>query len=97
VFSLKRLLLTQLQVKEFSDDSQFRDPSLTYLLRDIICKYCNTSRDIDLLRDEVLCDPDRPKDARWVCTNCHHGLNALEAENRYLPYKLRFLNSQSNL
>ena len=40
VASLKRLLLAQLRVREFSVASEFQDPSLSYVLRDVICSYC---------------------------------------------------------
>eukprot|EP01038_Epipyxis_sp_PR26KG_P011543 gene11543-15462_t len=42
VDAMKRMLLTQLKVREFSEDSKFRDPCLSYRLRDVICTYCST-------------------------------------------------------
>ena len=44
VAGLRRLLLTQLKVREFSADSVFVDPCLSYTLRDVICSYCSTCR-----------------------------------------------------
>lgn len=80
--SLKRVLLAQLRVREFSQDSQFCDPCLSYVLRDVICSYCSTCRDLDLLRDEsLICEPP-PR--RWICTHCHNKLNTEEVENRLL-------------
>ena len=46
VASLKRLLLAQLRVREFSVASEFQDPSLSYVLRDVICSYCRLDRHI---------------------------------------------------
>ena len=36
--------LSQLRVREFSVDSVFQDPCLSYTLRDVICSYCSTCR-----------------------------------------------------
>lgn len=63
VASLRRTLLTQLNMKEFNSLSEFEDPSSSYVLRDIVCSYCNTCRDIDLLRDPVITGKERLKDA----------------------------------
>ena len=38
------LYFFQLCVREFSTDSEFRDPALSYILRDVICSYCSTCR-----------------------------------------------------
>ena len=54
VAGLRRTLLTQLNVKEFNAQSEFEDPSVSYILRDVICTHCNTCKDVDLLRDPLL-------------------------------------------
>jgi hypothetical protein len=38
------LLLWQLKVREFNKLSNFQNPTASYLLRDVICNYCNTCR-----------------------------------------------------
>lgn len=38
-------------MREFNAESEFIDPSLSYVLTDVVCAYCNTSRDLDMLRD----------------------------------------------
>eukprot|EP00607_Mallomonas_marina_P007635 CAMPEP_0182422970 /NCGR_PEP_ID=MMETSP1167-20130531/8824_1 /TAXON_ID=2988 /ORGANISM="Mallomonas Sp, Strain CCMP3275" /LENGTH=248 /DNA_ID=CAMNT_0024601511 /DNA_START=174 /DNA_END=920 /DNA_ORIENTATION=+ len=51
--ALKRTLLAQLGVREFStvaEEKEWKDNSLSLCLTDIICKSCNQCRDIDLLR-----------------------------------------------
>lgn len=48
---LKKNLLRLIQVREFSEEVQFRDPCLTLLLPDIMCSNCNYCRDLDLARD----------------------------------------------
>jgi DNA polymerase epsilon subunit 1 len=37
-------LVLQLKVREFSAESVFQDPCLSYTLRDVICSYCSTCR-----------------------------------------------------
>ena len=54
VAGLRRTLLTQLNVKEFNAQSEFEDPSVSYILSDVICTHCNTCKDVDLLRDPLL-------------------------------------------
>jgi DNA polymerase epsilon subunit 1 len=83
VARMKRSLLMQLRVKEFSEESRFCDPSLSFVLRDVICSYCSTCRDIDLLRDSVLCDASLERSVRWRCSHCGNGLNVVQVENRY--------------
>lgn len=80
ISAMKRILLTQLRVREFSEQSNFKDPCLSYMLRDVICSYCSTCRDIDLLRDHQL--TQSPEDARWQCSNCSHVIDVVEIENR---------------
>ena len=38
-------------MREFNSESEYNDPSLSYVLTDVVCAYCNTSRDLDMLRD----------------------------------------------
>jgi hypothetical protein len=38
------VFISQLKVREFSADSVFQDPCLSYTLRDVICSYCSTCR-----------------------------------------------------
>lgn len=51
VAALRRTLLTQIGVREFNSESEYSDPSVSYVLTDVVCAYCNTSRDLDMLRD----------------------------------------------
>jgi DNA polymerase epsilon subunit 1 len=44
VAGMKRLLLVQLQVQEFSLESEFKNPNPSYILRDVICSYCSLCR-----------------------------------------------------
>lgn len=47
---LKRRLLKVLHVGEFSAEAEFREPCLSFTLRDVICSFCNDCRDLDLCR-----------------------------------------------
>lgn len=51
VNKLKRDLLRLVDVGEFSEDAQFRDPCNSYILPEVICHHCNFCRDLDLCRD----------------------------------------------
>ena len=84
VKSLRRALLAHLRVREFDAESNFRDPCLSFVLRDVICSYCSTCRDMDLLRDLTLTNPALNKAKRWRCAHCENGLDTVEVENRLL-------------
>lgn len=49
VLSLRATLLNLLRVRE--SDAVWSDPCVSYTLPDVVCKHCNTCRDVDLLRD----------------------------------------------
>lgn len=51
VNKLKRDLLRLVDIGEFSDDAQFRDPCNSYILPEVICHHCNFCRDLDLCKD----------------------------------------------
>ena len=98
VSSLRRMLLSHLKVREFNADSKFKDPSLSYVLSDVICSYCGTGRDLDLLRDQNLTtnkvdmvkgrskeeDEKNLREGRWKCQHCRNNLDLVEVENRLL-------------
>ncbi|XP_066459860.1 DNA polymerase epsilon catalytic subunit A [Eleutherodactylus coqui] len=69
VNKLKRDLLRLIDVGEFSEDAQFRDPCRSYILPEIICRSCNFCRDLDLCKDPSL-SQDGSVLPQWVCSNC---------------------------
>ncbi|CAE7532284.1 Pole, partial [Symbiodinium microadriaticum] len=79
-------------MKEFNALSEFADPSLSYVMLDIICSYCNICRDMDLLRDPVLTGKNRMQGdeggraplSGWFCTNCGNGYDVAGVEQRLL-------------
>ena len=75
VNKLKRDLLRLVDVGEFSEQSQFRDPCNSYILPEVICHQCNFCRDLDLCKDPTV-GQVRPMD--WeglgnVPIVCHFG------------------------
>lgn len=51
VNKLNRDLLRLVDVGEFSEEAQFRDPCRSYVLPEVICRSCNFCRDLDLCKD----------------------------------------------
>ena len=72
VIKLKKDLLKIVNVREFSDEAQFVDPSLSFVIPQVICLKCNHCRDIDLCRDHcfTLNENDSSKPTGWYCFNC---------------------------
>ncbi|RLN10522.1 hypothetical protein BBJ28_00021537 [Nothophytophthora sp. Chile5] len=54
VGKMKRTLLKLLRTSEFADEAQFRNPSLSFTVQDVICLSCNLCRAVDLCRDPQL-------------------------------------------
>ncbi|KAJ8379395.1 hypothetical protein SKAU_G00001730 [Synaphobranchus kaupii] len=69
VNKLKRDLLRLVDVGEFSDDAQFRDPCNSYVLPEVICRHCNFCRDLDLCKDPSVAQ-DGSVLPQWFCSNC---------------------------
>ncbi|OWK53601.1 DNA polymerase epsilon catalytic subunit A [Lonchura striata] len=70
VNKLRRDLLRLIEVGEFSEAAQFRDPCRSYVLPEVICRNCNFCRDLDLCKDPAL-SQDRLVLPGWLCPNCH--------------------------
>lgn len=51
VTKLRRNLLRLIGVKEFSDAADWKDPCLSWVLQEVICKGCNHCSDLDLCKD----------------------------------------------
>ena len=51
VRKLRRNLLKLINVGEFDNIADWRDPCISYVLAEVICKSCNHCRDIDLTKD----------------------------------------------
>ena len=51
---LRKNALRLLRVPEYAPEAKFREPCVTFVLRDVVCGYCGDCRDLDLCRDERL-------------------------------------------
>ena len=78
----------QLKIREFSAESEFVDYNASFVLSDVICNYCNTCRDIDMLRDFR---PSPEEAARgfsanilMLCDQCQHQYDRVLIENKLL-------------
>ncbi|XP_060894086.1 DNA polymerase epsilon catalytic subunit A [Labrus mixtus] len=69
VNKLKRDLLRLVDVGEFSENAQFRDPCNSYILPEVICHHCNFCRDLDLCKDPSVAQ-DGSVLPQWFCSNC---------------------------
>uniref|UniRef100_A0A8C9JJA6 DNA polymerase epsilon catalytic subunit n=1 Tax=Panthera tigris altaica TaxID=74533 RepID=A0A8C9JJA6_PANTA len=69
VNKLNRDLLRLVDVGEFSEEAQFRDPCRSYVLPEVICRSCNFCRDLDLCKEPSF-SQDGAVLPQWLCSNC---------------------------
>ncbi|KAK8809818.1 hypothetical protein WA158_000761 [Blastocystis sp. Blastoise] len=74
--SLKRQLLKNIHVREFSPEAQYMNPLSSLVIPAVICTLCNDYRDIDICRDSDA------KNEPWVCNNCGNEYNMRYIESR---------------
>lgn len=79
---LRKELLAIFDVKEFSPESVFVNPSVSLTVPLVICDYCNYIRDIDFCRDEEI--------NLWNCTQCQKPYNRVSLEEQLVSefYKM---------
>lgn len=73
---LRKDLLEVMDVKEFSPESMFANPSASLVASSVICDYCNYIRDIDFCRDQEV--------NIWSCTNCNKFYNKASLEEELI-------------
>lgn len=91
---LRKELLTLFEIKEFSPQARFENPSSSLRFEQLICEHCTMARDLDLCRDEDVLplssrgDPDAAPTAKmmhaWECTTCGHEYDRLAIEERLI-------------
>jgi len=59
LLKLRRNVLRQLGVREFAVEGVWKNPSLSFVLPELVCDFCGHCRDLDVCRD-----------AEWACTEC---------------------------
>jgi DNA polymerase epsilon subunit 1 len=89
---LRKDLLNLFEIREFSADASFTNPSAALVVRGLICDECTSSRDLDLCRDASLLPPvlptsattDAPPLPKWKCDNpaCEAPYNKLRIEEQ---------------
>ncbi|KAH0792441.1 DNA polymerase epsilon catalytic subunit A [Histomonas meleagridis] len=62
--SLRRNILTILNIGEFDQRAKFDDPSLSLTIPNVLCHHCLSVRNIDVLRDEDILE------GNWLCIFC---------------------------
>lgn len=85
---LRKELLNLFDIREFSSEATFMNPSAALTVRGVICDECTSSRDIDLCRDASLL-PSTPTNAetappppKWKCDNCDSTYDKLRIEEQ---------------
>lgn len=71
---LRKELLNLFEIREFSAEATFNNPSAALVVRGVVCDECTSSRDLDLCRDAALLPPVVEADApivlpKWRCEN----------------------------
>ncbi|CAK9437319.1 uncharacterized protein LODBEIA_P16970 [Lodderomyces beijingensis] len=73
---LRKELLQVFDVKEFSKQAIFTNPSTSLIIPHVICDYCNQIRDLDVCREDV--------DNVWSCTSCRKPYNKIALEEEII-------------
>lgn len=80
---LRKELLGALDVREFSKESIFTNPSASLKVPSVICEYCSFIRDIDFCRDD--------ERSVWSCVNCYKAYNRVSLEEQLMTYGDRLM------
>ena len=82
---LRKELLNLFEIREFSAEASFQNPSSSLMVRGVICEECTASRDIDLCRDSAFLpapDAEGAAPSKWKCDNCESAYDKLRVEER---------------
>ncbi|KAI9707557.1 MAG: DNA polymerase epsilon catalytic subunit [Candelina mexicana] len=89
---LRKELLALFEIREFSQEAHFANPSESLRFQQLVCDHCAMARDLDLCRDEDLM-PDLGSDGQpvpgqatraWKCTACGGEYDRLAIEERMI-------------
>ncbi|BFZ59058.1 DNA polymerase epsilon catalytic subunit [Saitoella coloradoensis] len=85
---LRKELLALLDVREFSNEATFLNPSETLKFRHVTCVRCSYSCDLDFCRDEeLMASIDELEDGNihaWTCAECHSEYDRLALEEQMI-------------
>jgi DNA polymerase epsilon subunit 1 len=98
---LRAELLKLLEIREFSEQASFRNPSASCVVKGLVCEECCSVRDLDLCRDiDVLPAPstdgimadNRSEKVlpRWKCQMCGSSFDRLGIEEKLIACVHRF-------
>jgi DNA polymerase epsilon subunit 1 len=87
---LRKELLQMFEIREFSNEARFENPSESLRMQQVICENCTMARDLDFCRDEDLI-PDVGPDGKatgearaWKCSFCEVEYPRLDLEERLI-------------
>ncbi|KAF2086249.1 DNA polymeras-like protein epsilon [Saccharata proteae CBS 121410] len=92
---LRKELLKLFDVREFSAEAAFANPSSSLWIRGLVCDDCTAVRDLDLCRDTELLlplvqDSQQPL-PKWRCHSCDAAYDRLRIEERLIAEVQRML------
>ncbi|EGV61700.1 DNA polymerase epsilon catalytic subunit [Yamadazyma tenuis] len=79
---LRQELLSIFEIREFSNEAAFHNPSSSLVIPQVICDHCSYTRDIDVCRD--------PEKAIWSCTMCNKSYNRVAIEEELVTQFSRY-------
>lgn len=80
---LRKELLEMFEIREFSNNARFINPSTSAKLANVVCDSCTSSRDMDFCRDEDLL-PNPEGMWSWKCLVCEQEFASLGIEERII-------------
>ncbi|KAI5855289.1 DNA polymerase epsilon catalytic subunit A [Tricharina praecox] len=88
---LRKELLGLLDIKEFSRDGVFENPSESLKFSQVICSECTMPRDLDLCKHEDFmpeldADAGQRKDKAWKCSYCGSEYDRLAFEEKMIGH-----------
>lgn len=86
---LRKELLAMFDVKEFSKEGIFENPSESLKFPQVVCHNCTMARDMDLCKDEDLMpestgDGGQSRERAWKCLFCGSEFNRLAFEEKMI-------------
>lgn len=85
---LRKDLLHLFDIREFSPEGAFTNPSSSLLIRQLSCSECCTPKDIDLCRDSDIASPPTSEVSHWTlapkCDQCTAPFDRLAIEERLI-------------
>ena len=87
---LRKELLALFEVREFSAEGRFENPSACLRFENLVCDTCTMARDLDLCRDENVLPTlpasagEAPADKPWKCPSCSHEYDRISLEERLI-------------